>query len=97
MVLHSFEQEDVADIFELFTIDGTTNTETVGIAVSSLPTTPPSGKHYFKDTGSDSLVEACAGLPDGKTATAQFRRSDNTTYSRPSNIFILGHPRPRPN
>lgn len=88
----SGNNETVNDILLSYTLDGTTTTTTVGVAVSSLPSAPTMSVPYFQQPDDNGVVDACAVIPTGNTCTFLFQRTDLSTYTKPSNDFVGGRP-----
>jgi hypothetical protein len=94
--LIAFFNENPGDIFVSFTISGTSATVNVNTAVNALPTAPTFADPYFQTNDTDSVIDACAGIPTGTTGVATFKRADLTTYNVNSNDFIGPRPPVRP-
>lgn len=90
--------ETVNDILEYVAIDGTSDTLTINLAVSALPTTPSAGHPAFQANDANGVTDGCCMIPSDKTATFHYKRPNNDTYIVSSQEFISGgsHPPTRP-
>lgn len=92
----AFFNESASDQLLSFTIDGTTDTYVINRVVSGLPGSPAGLGSAFKQLDDNNVLDACAVIDSSDTATASFKRSDNSTYTKSSNDFIGGKPPVRP-